>query len=182
MLSLRRLCAASALLTVLWTLSQSLSADEVIYSKKVGPWNSLGVRVTIDGSIVHALANPSWEYLRTVPGVGKQATLYIRCEKGRTQAFINFAGHFMADINDGGVITYRIDNEKAQSIRLKESTNNEALMFRKGNHSIRWTRQLFGKSILYVQATPYRKGPLLLRFPIHEIEDAIEPLRNACNW
>jgi type VI secretion system protein VasI len=109
-------------------------------------------------------------------------TLVIRCRENTTNVYISFGIIFMSDIQGYGTIDYRIDNLAPQKRNLRVSTNNTALGEWSGRGAIRWLEEMFGASTIFVRATPYNESPIEMRFNIKGLEQAVEPLREACSW
>ena len=105
----------------------------------------------------------------------------IMCRENTTDLSIYFNGHHMSDYQYG-TVTYRLDKEKAQKIKMVESTSNKHLGLWGGRKSIPFVKRMFGHSSLLIEATPYGENSVLAKFDIRGIESAIVPLREACNW
>ena len=84
--------------------------------------------------------------------------------------------------DDSGNITYRLDDETAKTVSANASTNNRALGLWRGNRSIPFLREMFGKNRMVVRMRPFNESPFTANFEISGLEDAITPLRSACNW
>ncbi|GEK71576.1 MULTISPECIES: type VI secretion system-associated protein TagO [Halomonas] len=110
------------------------------------------------------------------------AALWVRCMENKTSMVLQFGGHHMASLNQYGQVTLRIDDQQARTMRMNESTNNKSLGLWNGGSSIPVIRQMFGHDTLTVRATPFSQSPITTQFPITGLEEAIEPLREACHW
>jgi len=115
-------------------------------------------------------------------GQKENMSIYIACRENTTSLYIYFGGNFMSDNQGAGRITYRVDNNTAKKKSFTESNNNEALGLWNGGSSIPFIKSLFGGNRLYVQATPYNENAISDFFSITGLEEAIKPLREACNW
>lgn len=109
-------------------------------------------------------------------------SLVLRCLENTTAAFVHFDGLHMADIQGYGRVTFRVDKQKAFTRNMDVSTNNKALGLWGGGSAIPFAKQLFGGSTLLVQATPFSDSPVTFSLNIEGLEEAIKPLRSACNW
>lgn len=110
------------------------------------------------------------------------ATLLLRCMENTTSAFFLFNGHFMSDIQGRGKIEYRIDDKSMRSINTQVSTDNEALGLWNGGKSIPFIKQLIGGQRLVVRATPHSESAMTANFDIRGIDEAVNELRETCNW
>ncbi|WP_298958430.1 type VI secretion system-associated protein TagO [uncultured Roseibium sp.] len=108
-------------------------------------------------------------------------TLIIACRENKTNLWFNFGGLFMSDLNHSK-IEYRIDKQKPASRRFRESNNHEALGLWSGASAIPFIKSLFGSETLLIRATPHIESAVTGHFQISGLEEAIKPLREACNW
>lgn len=110
------------------------------------------------------------------------ATLSLRCQENTTSATIRFNGHFMADIQSYGRVTYRVDDRPAKTINMQESTNNEWLGLWRGGQSIPFIRELLNADRLVIRATPFSENSMEATFTITGLDLFLGELRSACNW
>lgn len=103
------------------------------------------------------------------------------CRENSTNIWFHFGGHFMSDYQHGRV-TYRIDKQEAKRKSFIESNNHESLGLWSGGSAIPFLKQLMGHDRLYIKATPHSESALEAVFDISGLEEAIKPLREACNW
>lgn len=108
--------------------------------------------------------------------------LWIACRENKTTLWVWFGGCFMSGNQGKGRVTYRLDRDKASQISMRESNDNSALGLWNGGSSIPFIKKMFGKEQLLLRATPFSDSTVTGTFRIGGIEDAIEPLREACNW
>ncbi|QKV20190.1 type VI secretion system-associated protein TagO [Oricola thermophila] len=114
---------------------------------------------------------------------GDHIRLLVRCVENTTALIFHTGCHMTSsDYNDYGNITYRLDSDKAQTVRGYESTNNRSLGLWTGSRSIPVIKQMFGKSVMVVRMTPFGENPFTATFNITGLEEAIAPLREACHW
>lgn len=114
---------------------------------------------------------------------GERIRLWVRCVENTTALLFQTNCHMTSsDYSDYGEITYRLDSEKARTVQGNESTNNRSLGLWSGGRSIPIIKQMFGKSVMVVRMTPFGENPFTATFNISGLEEAIEPLRNACHW
>lgn len=109
-------------------------------------------------------------------------TLFIRCFENTTSLFTVWGGHFMSDNRGGGRVDYRIDDNSAAHVSMQESSDNEALGLWNGGASIPFIKRLFGGETIFMRASPFNESPVEMTFNISGLEEAIEPLREACGW
>lgn len=136
----------------------------------------------IDDSTAVFMTVLSSERIPTRLGREDYATLSLRCQENTTSLILGFAGNHMTSHQQYGNVTLRLDGETAQTKRMNESTNRRSLGLWSGGSSIPYIRSMFGHDTLTVRATPYSESPITVQFPITGLEDAIQPLREACNW
>ncbi|OBX36995.1 hypothetical protein A8U91_01343 [Halomonas elongata] len=136
----------------------------------------------IDDSRTVVLSTMSIDSIKDRLGRQDKAMMAIRCIENTTSIIFQFANHHMADLNQYGVVTLRIDDQDAFKRRMSESTDNKALGLWNGGSSIPVVKRLFDADTLTVRATPYGQSPITVQFPVGELKKAIEPLREACHW
>jgi len=147
-----------------------------------GRWVVVSDTSKIDDSVNVMMVATALKPVVNRYGHTEDAQLYILCRENTTDLSVFFGGEHMADLGSYGEVTTRIDKQKAVTKRWVESTDNKHLGLWGGGRSIPFIKTLFGGKVLLVQATPYSENTLTLEFPIEGIENAIIPLREACNW
>lgn len=112
-----------------------------------------------------------------------RASLYLRCMENTTSLFFATQCHLTSSkYNDYGHVDIRLDNDKAFTSRMNESTDNRALGLWSGGVSIPVIKKMFGKKRLIARMTPYSESPITMEMDITGLEIAIDPLREACGW
>lgn len=114
-------------------------------------------------------------------GNAKSVTLGIACRESETNLWLAF-DEFMSDNSGGGKVTYRIDKAPAKAVDFTESSDNHGLGLWYGPSAIKFAKKLFGANNLLIRATPFSDSSIQVEFPITGLEEAIKPLRKACNW
>lgn len=166
----RRLACYDAEYRPVDTVAQQSSWMVNTSTSPIDDSTSVYMRVSSKESITDRLGRPA------------NADLWIRCNENTTSMIFKFAKHHMASLNQYGNVTLRVDNQQARTMRMHESTDNQAIGLWNGGSSIPVIRQLFDHDTLTVRATPYSESPITTQFPISGLKQAITPLREACNW
>ena len=112
----------------------------------------------------------------------QRATFIVRCENNRTNAFIVFGGNFMSDLNNGGRVDLRVDDRRATYVTMRVSNDNQALGLWDGPAAIRFVQRILDGQSMYFQATPFSESRVFGTFPIAGMDEALQPLRDACSW
>lgn len=117
-------------------------------------------------------------------GRGGKVRLVVRCMENTTAALFVTPNCHMASsqYNDYGHVDYRVDDEKARTARMEESTDNKALGYWRGRKAIPFAKSMFGGSELIARMTPYSESSFTVTFDITGLENAIKPLRASCQW
>lgn len=136
----------------------------------------------IDDSKTIVLHATSKEVVEKQYGGRDTADLYIRCAEGATSLYFVLAGNFLADSEEYGQVTYRVDNQKARTYSFSSSTDNKALGQWGGQYAIPVVKHLFDAQQVVVRITPYNESPVMVTFPISGLRQAIAPLQLACKW
>lgn len=154
-------------------------------SAQSGPDSQWSVRTDIsridDSTNVFMTVQSTDTFPKRFGGEGR-GTMLVRCMENTTTVYFTMAGHHLADLQNYGRLTYRIDDAPAQSKRLTESTDSQALGLWNGGSAIPFIKSLFGADNLLVQITPFSESAITVDFPIAGLEEEIAPLREACNW
>lgn len=114
-------------------------------------------------------------YKKSIP------SLHIRCKEKQTDFFIDF-DVFLG--SDSITPTTRIDSEKAiKNLIWALSTDHNAMFYNGSSKKvIAFIKSLINKNKLFVQVTPYSESPVNTTFDLTGLDEAIKPLRAACNW
>ncbi|SMY06565.1 type VI secretion system-associated protein TagO [Flavimaricola marinus] len=115
-------------------------------------------------------------------GGAQQLTLYARCMENTTSLIIATHCHVASGFQGYGDVEYRIDDAAVQTRGFTESTNNRSLGLWNGGRSIPFLQSMFDAETLLVRFTPFNENPVVARFPIAGLREAIAPLRESCNW
>ena len=113
---------------------------------------------------------------------GQPATLMLRCTENTTSMFLATDCHLASGHGGYGNIDLRIDDEAAFDLSFEASTNNRALGLWNGGRAIGPIKRLLGADRLLMRFTPYAENAQTVKFPISGLDEAIIPLREACNW
>lgn len=136
----------------------------------------------IDDSKTVVLHTTSKETVSKQYGGRDTADLYIRCSEGKTSLYFVLAGNFLADTEDYGQVTYRVDNKKARTYSFSSSTDNKALGQWSGQYAVPVVKHLLDAQQVIVRITPYNESPVTVTFPVSGLRQAIVPLQAACKW
>jgi len=151
--------------------------------KVVSPWYVSEETSQIDDSKTVTLSTVS---TTTIPDrYGRRqgkASLVLRCMENTTSMYMKFNGNFMADHGSYGNVTMRIDDKKAFTRSMKESTDNMALGLWSGGRSIPVIKKLMKGDELIVRATPFNESSYTMTFNIKGLAEKVVPLRKACHW
>lgn len=113
----------------------------------------------------------------------KPVSLYLRCMENTTSLFFAGECHLTSSqYNDYGHVDIRLDDDKAFTSRMDESTDNKALGLWSGGTSIPVIKKMFGKKRLIARMTPFSESPITVEMDISGLDVAINPLRTACGW
>ena len=148
----------------------------------VSEWNVNEKTSPIDDSKTVVLRTESIEPVIGRFGRDSRPSLILRCHENTTVMYMSFDEHHMADIQGYGRVTMRVDQQDAVTRDMLASTDHKALGLWNGGRSIPAIRSLFDADVLTVRVTPYSESPITVQFPIGGLEEAISPLREACNW
>lgn len=110
------------------------------------------------------------------------ARMILRCKENTTSAYLWLNDQFLSDIQGYGRVEYRIDDQKAASVRMSSSTDNKALGLWAGDTAIPFIKALAAGEGVVFRATPFNENPVEFSFDLTGLEAALAPLREACSW
>lgn len=143
--------------------------------EEIGKWEiSIDVSPIDDSQRVLLMVDANERVGRSF--MASRPTLVMRCESNKTELFIDW-GSFITTSTTA--VTTRIDNEKAATNNWEMSSDNQASF---APNSISLVKKLTGKDTLLARITPYGENPYTVTFDITGLDNAIKPLREACNW
>jgi len=107
---------------------------------------------------------------------GRRAALAIRCKQGsKPEVFISWAGYLGSD---GGIVTARIGDTKAETKRWSLSTDSKGTFY--PGDDVDFLKMLVASPKFVAQTTPYHANPITAVFPLSGLPAAIEPHRALC--
>jgi len=150
--------------------------------KTLGAWRVSEARSALDDSRTVTLRLVSDAVIAARFGPPQRAEMILRCMENKTAFYMTFADNFMADVQSYGRVDYRIDSLRADRWSMTESTDNKALGLWSGAGAIGAIKQMSAGKSLFVRVTPFNESPLEVTFTISGLDEAVKPLREACNW
>jgi type VI secretion system protein VasI len=148
----------------------------------LGPWQLEEVLPAVGSQNSLLLSSPSFQPVPGLFGREESATLVLSCVDNTTRFEVRFGENFVSDVNEFGVLVYKIDDQAPVALSATASEDNTALGLYIGAEAIPLIRSLFGGERLLVSATSFTGRPLNASFSIEDVEAAVESLRNLCNW
>ena len=136
----------------------------------------------MDDSKTVVLHTASKEVVRKNFGGADSADLYIRCSEGVTSLYVILADNFLADTEDYGSVTYRVDNAKPSKREMSASTDNKALGLWSGGTAIPFIKKMLKAKQITMRVTPYNQSPITVTFPVSGLNEALTPIQKACRW
>lgn len=115
-------------------------------------------------------------------GSPQRANLLLRCMENTTAIYIGTNCHLTSGHGGYGNVDVRLDDEKAFTASMQDSTDNKALGFWSGGRSIPFIKRMIGKERMIVRFTPFSESPTTATFSIAGLDEDIAPLRSACKW
>lgn len=159
-------------------IAKSLGVDKPVtkITKGKGKWRIREDTSAIDDSVnvyLSLAANETVKsgYNSVIP------ELHIRCAENKTNVFVTWGLYLGLD--ETKMLT-RFDKEKATTTTWSISTNNKSVFVRSGD--INYAKTLMKHEKLLLQITPYNENPVVATLDIGGLEEAIKPLRGACQW
>ncbi|WP_299839991.1 type VI secretion system-associated protein TagO [uncultured Paracoccus sp.] len=155
------------------------SASSPVQSAEAGKqWH-----VEIDGS---ALDDRKDVYLRVTSdeaeatgyGNTSYATLFVRCMKNSTNAFISFSSY----TSDGQSVKYRLDDGPMRTVWMEPINGGDGIGIWSGARAIPFIKDLLNKEKLAVAYESYSNANLEFTFDVSGLRAKIGPLSESCGW
>lgn len=109
-------------------------------------------------------------------------SIQIACRENETNLWVIFGQCFMSSIQGKGRVTYRLDSEKAATRNFRQSNDNMALGLWSGGTAIPFIKKMIGHDRMIIRATPFSDSTVTGEYNIAGLEEAVQPLRDACSW
>ncbi|WP_185968474.1 type VI secretion system-associated protein TagO [Paracoccus sp. M683] len=140
-------------------------------------------KVDIDGS---ALDDRKDVYLRVTSdeadatgyGNTSYATLFVRCMKNSTNAFISFDSY----TSDSRSVKYRLDDEPIRTIWMEPVNGGDGIGIWSGARAIPFIKDLLDRQKLAVAYESYSNANLEFTFDVSGLRAKIGPLTESCEW
>lgn len=106
---------------------------------------------------------------------GHSPVLTLRCQSNKTELYINWNDYLGRKAN---VLT-RVGENKAMTQNWGLSTDSKATFHPK---AISFIKDMMKSGKMVAQITPYNESPVTAIFNTQGLDNAIQPLRETCNW
>jgi type VI secretion system protein VasI len=108
-------------------------------------------------------------------------TLVLRCKEREMNVYVNVGtqSNVESGLDDAATVRVRFDRGQAFEMVASESTDGEALFFRDPYGMI--IAMLQSKEMVF-GFTPFNADPAVTTFDLRGLSNAIEPLKQSCNW
>ncbi|MCD7059475.1 type VI secretion system-associated protein TagO [Pelagibacterium xiamenense] len=149
----------------------------------MGLWAS-GIEVSqIEGTERPFASLESEQLIPAQPRGRAPARLTVLCQDGQPVVQFSFAGQFMGtETSRSGLITIQFDRQPPRSQSLDLSADRMALGFFSEDDARGFIDRLLVTNRLIVRAQPQGERSVTVSFQIEGIEQALQPVREACGW
>jgi type VI secretion system protein VasI len=147
-------------------------------TKSAGEWDVRKQTSPVDDSATVFISVQSTDPISTRMTTTKP-TLAIVCREHQTSVYVDW-GVFLH--TEHAEMTLRTDKEKAIQVSWAISTNYEAAGHWDTKSAIPFIKSLVGKDELFARVTPYGESAVSATFDLAGLDEALKPLREACNW
>jgi len=138
---------------------------------------SLNVKVDkLDGSKQVAIGIMSPDKIATTGGRSSWAILFVKCAANKTELIVSWPKFLGA----GPVpVKWRIDEEPVAQERWGVSTEGTMAY---ANNPIAMSKRMIGKKEFVANVESYSTAGTTVSFRLDGFEEALKPIRKACNW
>ncbi len=106
-------------------------------------------------------------------------TLWIRCAQGRTTAFVDW-GVFLD--GRGMDVYFKVDGDPVEKKFLKVDATRQRVGQWRNDIIVPTLQDMLGAKRISMRLVPKGLEPMIVRFKIEGLDQAIIPLRRACGW
>ena len=106
----------------------------------------------------------------------KPIKLNIQCVNNRTKLSIKWQD----DLDKNAIVKVKLDDKKYTNNRWKLSRDKEETIFPRYN--VAFIKKLLKSQKLFVETTTYNKNKTTAIFQLANLNEALTPIRNSCNW
>jgi len=157
------------------------SADAPV-TGATGDWFVKQDRSAFDDTSTVVLSLQSTDTVRGQFGPPGPPAIYLRCMENTTVAYLWVNDLFLSDIQGFGTVDLRIDDQRADTVRMQGSTDNKSLGLWSGTSAIPFIKRLAEGQRVVFRVTPFNESPVEFGFTVAGLATAMEPLRKACGW
>ncbi len=137
-------------------------------------WERLNLRVHSSNMWIRADEHDDLKNLKDM-----RPSIWLRCIRGRMSGYIDW-GIFL-DVERAKIV-FRFDQEPFQTALARVSKNHQKIEPLSKAKLLERIKEMFGKRKFIAKVTPVGEQPLAVEFDISNLEQAIRPLRETCNW
>ena len=165
----------------------SVSADAK-GNKQKSKWHFVTRRDEWDDSVSYINFLFTDEPIDTKESDSKYGQFLITCKNSSMAVFFSAKSYstdtedLLKSHGDYEFVRYRIDKEQAKTIEMKLIDTRIALYIGSSEQAISFIKEMFGHDKMLLEIDRSGRGLTTLEFSIKGIEEAIKPLRKACNW
>lgn len=151
-------------------------------------WSLFTVPSKWDDSVRYGIRLVSDNQIDEGVNDNKYGKILIFCVAQNTGLFFTIAdlstntNDLLASHGDVGFVRYRLDKEQAKTIEMDLGETERVIGFWSKEQSIPFIKEMFGHDKMLLAIDRSERGSTTLEFSIKGIEEAIKPLRKACNW
>ncbi|SNZ21721.1 type VI secretion system-associated protein TagO [Cohaesibacter gelatinilyticus] len=154
-------------------------AGNALASDQQGHWKAISKRSKISGKpfeVIYVEANDG----ANCSAIGSQPAYFaFKCDEGTPLVALHT--NCVMNDEDYNEIQYRFDEDEVRAKYVHRLPDMMGQYIRM-NSAIEFAKEALGKKELVIRASDHRGAFMEMDFNITGIEEAIEPVRKACNW
>lgn len=106
----------------------------------------------------------------------------IGCSKRLSTTITFTTGDVLASDEGASTANYRLDKERAHIVPMLVTQTHDWVGLWTNEYSVPFIKKMFGHDKLLIEVNRYGRTPAILEFSLKGLEEAIKPIRQACNW
>lgn len=144
-------------------------------------WKLNTIQSKMDDSTSYSVRMLSDNQINEGENDNKYGTIYIACSKPFTTIAFT-TGDLLKEYDGTSLVRYRLDKEQAKTTDMVVAKPNYVIGFWEEKKSVPFIKDMLGHEKMIVEIKRYGLGNATMEFSIKGIDEAIKPIRQACNW
>lgn len=148
---------------------------------------------TVNWSLTRRVATDTRPSALVIDAVSKQpvtglfnrqelAQISVTCQENRTSIRLRFPNNILSDVGSYGVVTYQLDGAAEVQLQMTKAESEDTLGVLVGTVAVPLLQDMILANAIRFDVTAINDRRRSAEFSLAGLSEALEPLRDACNW